>query len=210
MRKIDWKLCLVADVEATGGRYLPDLVEEAVRAGVTLVQLRAKSLDSADFLSLAQKTVNVLKPLQIPLIINDRLDIAQACDADGVHLGQTDIPTISARKILGRKKFIGCSVSTVTEARVAVTSGADYLGAGPVSFTESKQDLPKILGTEGLKAIRKAVRLPILAIGGIGLGNASEVMATGVDGVAVISAILGSSDITQAVYGLRQAITPLL
>ncbi|NOR15074.1 MAG: thiamine phosphate synthase [Candidatus Aminicenantes bacterium] len=208
MKKIDWKLCMVADVEAAGGRFLPELVDEAVRAGVTMVQLRAKTLDSGDFLILAQKLVEILKPRQIPFIINDRLDIAQACDADGVHLGQRDIPLDLARRILGRKKLIGYSVSTVHEAQSA--AGADYLGVGPVYFSESKQDLPKLLGTEGLKAIRKSVKNPILAIGGIDLGNISEVMAIGIDGVAVISAILSAPDITQAVHRLRNAIVPKL
>lgn len=208
MRKIDWKLCMVADVEAAGGRFLPDLVEDAIQAGVTLVQLRAKTLDAGDFLSLAQKLAKIIKPRQIPFIINDRLDIAQACDADGVHLGQKDMPLDHARRILGRKKLIGYSVSTVLEARAA--SGADYLGVGPVYFTKSKHDLPKLVGTEGLKAIRKSAKNPLLAIGGIDLENISEVMATGIDGVAVVSAILNAPDIPQAVHKLRKTIVPKL
>ena len=206
MRKIDWKLCMVADVEAAGARFLPDLVDEAVKAGVTLVQLRAKTLDTGDFLYLAQKLAAILKPRQIPFIINDRLDIAQACDADGVHLGQRDIPLVHARRILGRKKLIGYSVSTVNEAQTA--AGADYLGVGPVYFTKSKQDLPKIVGTEGLKAIRKSAKNPILAIGGIDLENIAEVMTTGIEGVAVISAILSAPNITQAVHRLQNALVP--
>jgi thiamine-phosphate pyrophosphorylase len=208
MKKMNWRLCLVADAEAAGGRYLPDLVEEAVTAGVTMVQLRAKTLDSADFLKLGQKLAQVLKPHKVPFIVNDRLDIALVCDADGVHVGQKDIPVRETRRVLGRKKLIGCSVTTIQEAEKAAADGADYLGVGPIYFTESKEDLPKIVGTEGLKAIICTVKLPIVAIGGIDTSNIHEVMAAGADGVAVISAILGAADITQAILDLNRAIAP--
>lgn len=210
MKDIDWRFCLIADVDAARGRYLPDIVDEAVTAGVTMVQLRAKTLDGADFLKLGHTLALLLKPRNIPFIINDRLDIAQACAADGVHVGQKDIPVREARRILGRKKLIGCSVTTVQEAEYAAAAGADYLGVGPIYYTESKDNLPRIVGTEGLKAILSAVKLPVLAIGGIETGNILEVMSTGADGVAVISAVLSAPDITRAVQSLRKATVPEL
>jgi thiamine-phosphate pyrophosphorylase len=205
---IDWTLCAVADVEAAEARYLPSLVEAAVTAGATLVQLRAKTLDTADFFALACRVQAAAGKSGAPLLINDRVDIALACDAAGVHLGQKDLPLSSARRLLGRKKIIGISVASVEEAVTAQAGGADYLGVGPVYFTSSKADLPKILGTEGIKAIRAAVELPLLAIGGITAARAREVAETGVDGVAVISALWGAEDIPGATRELLEAFDP--
>ena len=199
MKAWDTTLCIIADVDAARGRFLPQLVAEAVSAGATMVQMRAKKLDTADFFELAVQVSDVLKDRSIPLIINDRVDIALACRADGVHLGQKDLPLPQARALLGKKKIIGISVSTIEEALTAESQGADYLGAGPVYFTSSKQDLPKILGTEGLSAIKSAVRLPVLAIGGIDTGRAGEVAAAGADGLAVISAVLGAEDVPREI-----------
>ncbi len=206
MKSIDWKLCLVADAEAAKGRYLLNLVEKAVDSGVTLVQLRAKELQTREFLQLALQTAKLLKEKSIPLIINDRIDIALACGAEGVHLGQDDIPLPYARKILGKKKRIGISVNTVNEAEEAEKGGADYLGVGPAYYTPSKRDLKAILGPSGLKAIRKKVKIPILAIGGINAENAREVISCGVDGIAVISALMGAEDIAKATRELLQKI----
>jgi len=205
VRKIDWSLCLVADVESSRGRYLPDVVRDAVSAGVSLVQLRAKRLEASDLYSLAGRLAEVLKRLPVPLIINDRVDIALACGADGVHLGQRDLPLRAARELLGRKGLIGISVNSVEEAKAAENGGADYLGVGPVYFTESKADLPKILGTEGLKAIKSRVRIPVLAVGGITPDRAGEVAEAGADGLAVISAVLGAEDTAAAVKRLLHA-----
>jgi thiamine-phosphate pyrophosphorylase len=205
MDRLDWSLCLVADTEAARGRWLPTLVEEAVGAGAGAVQLRAKTLDTKDFFELAGRLSIVLKPYSVPLIINDRLDIAMACGAQGVHLGQRDLPIRTARALLGPKKLIGCSVSSVDEAREAQSAGADYLGAGPIYFTSSKKDLPKILGTEGLRAIKSAVRLPVLAVGGINAARAGDVAAAGADGLAVISAVLGAEDVAAATKALLSA-----
>jgi len=206
MKSIDWKLCLVADAEAAKGRYLLNLIEKAVNSGVTLVQLRAKELQTREFLQLARQTAELLKGKSIPLIINDRIDIALACGAEGVHLGQEDIPLPYARKILGKKKQIGISVNTVNEAEEAEKGGADYLGVGPVYYTPSKRDLKAILGPSGLKVIRERVKIPILAIGGINAENATDVMSCGVDGIAVISALMGAEDIAEATKELLQKI----
>jgi len=207
MKSIDWKLCLVADSEAAKGRYLLNLIEKAVDSGVTLVQLRAKELQTREFLQLALQTAKLLKEKSIPLIINDRIDIALACGAEGVHLGQEDIPLPYARKILGKKKRIGISVNTVNEAEEAEKGGADYLGVGPVYYTPSKRDLKAILGPSGLKVIREKVKIPILAIGGINAENAREVMSCGVDGIAVISALMEAEDIAEATRELIQEIS---
>ena len=198
MKTWDFTLCVIADAEAARGRLLPHLVEEAVSAGATMVQLRAKRLDAADFFALAVQVSDALKNWSIPLIINDRVDIALACRADGVHLGQNDLPLLTARALLGKTKIIGISANTIEDALAAESQGADYLGVGPVFFTSSKSDLPKVLGTEGLSAIKRAVRLPILAIGGIDAERAGEVAAAGADGVAVISAVLGAEDVFEA------------
>ena len=206
MKSIDWKLCLVADAEAAKGRYLLNLIEKAVDSGVTLVQLRAKELQTREFLQLARQTAELLKGKSIPLLINDRIDIALACGAEGVHLGQEDIPLAYARKILGKKKRIGISVNTVNEAEEAEKGGADYLGVGPVYYTPSKRDLKAILGPSGLKVIRERVKIPILAIGGINAENATDVMSCGVDGIAVISALMGAEDIAEATKELLQKI----
>jgi thiamine-phosphate pyrophosphorylase len=206
MKSIDWKLCLVADAEAAKGRYLLNLIEKAVDSGVTLVQLRAKELQTREFLQLARQTAELLKVKSIPLLINDRIDIALACGAEGVHLGQEDIPLPYARKILGKKKHIGISVNTVNEAEEAEKGGADYLGVGPVYYTPSKRDLKAILGPSGLKVIRERVKIPILAIGGINAENATDVMSCGVDGIAVISALMEAEDIAGATKELLQKI----
>ena len=196
----------MADAEAAQGRDLTKLIEKAVDSGVTLVQLRAKELPTREFLQLAQRTAELLKAKGFPLIINDRTDVALACGADGVHLGQEDIPLSYARKILGLKKCIGISVNTLKEAEVAEKGGADYLGVGPVYDTPSKRDLKPILGPSGLKAIREKIKIPILAIGGINAANVMEVMSTGVEGIAVISALMGAEDISAATRELIQKI----
>lgn len=209
MKKIDWKLCLIADVDAAAGRNVPSLVKQAVEAGVTLVQLRAKKLETRQFLSLALEISAILKTKNIPFIVNDRVDIALSCGANGVHLGQNDLPLPFARKILGIDKLIGITVNTVEEAIEAEAGGADYLGAGPVFFTPTKKELRPLLGLEGLKAIREKVKMPVLAIGSISPENAGEAMACGVNGIAVISAILGATDIRKATQEIIAAIKRL-
>ena len=187
------------------GRSLPSLVEESVSAGATLIQFRAKSLDTSDFLNLSCQIKEVARKHKVPLIINDRVDIALACDASGVHLGQKDLPLKAARALLGKKRIIGISISSVEEARAAEAQGADYLGVGPIYYTASKRDLPRIVGIEGLKAIKAEVKIPLLAIGGITIERSPEVAASGADGMAVISAVWGADDIASATKALIAA-----
>ena len=196
----------MADAESAGERNILALIQEAVRGGATMIQLRAKTLSLREFLRISLEASKLFKRENIPLIINDRIDIALACQATGVHLGQEDFPLSFARKILGKKKLIGISVNTEEEALEAEKKGADYLGVGPIFPTPSKKDLKQLLGLDGLRRIREKIKIPILAIGGINAKNAREVIKAGADGIAVISAIMGAEDIRRATRELREAI----
>jgi len=204
---IDLSLYLIADVEFTAGRDLVALVRQAVRGGVTAVQLRAKGLETREFLQLALRMAPVLKTKSIPLIINDRVDIAMACGADGVHLGQEDMPPDRARRLLGKSKIVGVSVNTLKEAREAGRLGANYAGLGPIYSTSTKDtDLP-VVGPEGVRRMRKKIDIPIIAIGGINAGNAAAVMNAGAAGIAIVSAILGAAEIRKAAAEIKALIS---
>ena len=192
----------MADAEAAGRRDVVAIIREAAEAGVTIIQLRAKKSKTREFLEMALQASDILSQLKIPFIINDRIDIALSCEADGVHLGQEDLPLPYARKILGREKIIGISVNTLKEAMEAESGGADYIGAGPIFCTSSKEELRPILGPEGLRFIRQKVKIPILAIGGITADTAREALSAGADGIAVISAIMGAENILDATKSL--------
>ena len=184
-----WRLCFIADSEAAADQDVLRLIRQAALGGATMIQLRGKAWTTRQFLATGRKAGQILIKRRIPLIINDRIDIALACPSRGVHLGQLDMPISEARRILGRRALIGISASTPAEARRAEREGADYLGIGPVFETASKKGLPEALGIAGFKAIRRQVGIPVLAIGGIGRSNVLEIMKAGADGVAVISAI---------------------
>jgi len=194
---MDFTLYLVTDRRWLGERTLWDSVEEAIRGGATLVQLREKEISSKEYLELAQRVKEVTDRHDIPLIINDRIDIALAIDADGVHLGPDDLPVPLARKLLGGGKIIGSSAASVDEALLFQAQGADYLGVGAVFPTATKLGTEKV-GLEDLRGIKSAVHIPVVAIGGINAENAKPVMETGVDGVAVVSAIMNQTDIREA------------
>jgi len=196
-QNMDFTLYLVTDRRWLGERTLWDGVEEAILGGVTLVQLREKEISSKEYLELAQKVKTVTDRHNIPLIINDRIDIALAIDADGVHLGPEDLPVPLARKLLGDGKIIGSSAASVDEALLFQAQGADYLGVGAVFPTATKRGTEKV-GLEDLRGIKSAVHIPVVAIGGIKAENAKPVMETGVDGVAVVSAIMDQTDIREA------------
>jgi len=170
------------------------------------VQLRSKSTDTRTFLNTAFQLTEMLVPYDIPLIINDRIDIALACKADGVHLGQLDLPLPFARDIMGKNKTIGITATNIKQAEKAESQGADYVGVGPVFYTESKDKASKSIGLEKLKYIRKNIKIPILAIGGINPQNAARVMSTGVNGIAVISAIMEAADTTVSTKNLLKEI----
>ena len=202
----DLSLYLVADVEFASGRDLAYLAGEAVLGGVTIVQLRAKGLKTSEFLDLATRMAAVLKERSVPLIINDRVDIAMACGADGVHLGQDDGPPDVARTLLGGSKIIGVSVNTLEEAHEAERLGADYIGLGPIYATTTKDTELPVLGPEELRRMRQKIGIPIIAIGGINAGNAAEVMKAGAAGIAVVSAILGAPDARKAASELKKKV----
>jgi len=206
---IDYSLYLIADAEFASGRDLVPLIEAAVKGGVTIVQLRAKDFPFRDFIELGRRAAAVLKKHRIPLLINDRVDIAMACGAAGVHLGQEDMPPALARKALAKGKLVGISVNTPEEARDAEHQGADYVGAGPAYATATvRTDLP-VLGPEGIRRIKDAVRIPVVAIGGITDRNARVVREAGAAGVAVVSAILGAADAETAARLIKKSMRGL-
>ena len=202
---IDWSIYLVADAGYAQGRDLLALVEAAVRGGATVVQLRAKDLPARDFAALAQEVARRLASTGVPLLINDRVDIAIACGAAGVHLGQDDLPVPDARRVLGPGAVIGVSVNTPEEARRAAAEGADYVGAGPAFATSTKDTPLAVLGPDGVARIKRAAGVPVVAIGGITAANAASLAAAGADGVAVVSAVLGSPDPEGAAADLARA-----
>jgi thiamine-phosphate pyrophosphorylase len=191
---IDYSLYLVTDRGLSRGRPTPEIVRAAVRGGVTCVQLREKTCSTREFIAEALAVRDFLKWRGVPLIINDRVDVALAVGADGVHLGQGDLPLAEARAILGESKLIGISAESLRDAVAAENAGADYLGVSPIFATPTKTDTAAPLGLEGLRAIRRQVKLPLVAIGGLNAGNAAAVIGGGADGVAVVSAIVAADD----------------
>lgn len=194
----DYSIYLVTDDGCLQGRPLIDCVREALEGGVTLVQYRAKTASSAEMYAEALQLKALCDSFKVPLIINDRLDIAMAVGAAGVHLGQDDLPCAAARKLLGEDYIIGVSAHNPAEAKAALQSGADYLGCGAVFGTATKADVKK-LGTEGLVAICREKGLPVVGIGGVTTDNYREVRAAGADGAAIVSGILAQPDIRATV-----------
>lgn len=199
----DYSIYLVTDDGCLQGRALIDCVCEALEGGVTLVQYRAKTASSAEMYAEAMQLKALCDSFNVPLIINDRLDIAMAVGAAGVHLGQDDLPCAAARKILGEDYIIGVSAHNPAEAKAALQSGADYLGCGAVFGTATKADVKK-LGTEGLTAICREKGLPVVGIGGVTADNYREVRAAGADGAAIVSGILAQPDIRATVRAIAK------
>lgn len=199
----DYSIYLVTDDACLQGRALIDCVREALEGGVTLVQYRAKTASSAEMYAEALQLKALCDSFNVPLIINDRLDIAMAVGAAGVHLGQDDLPCAAARKLLGEDYIIGVSAHNPAEAKAALQSGADYLGCGAVFGTATKADVKK-LGTDGLAAICKAKGLPVVGIGGVTADNYREVRAAGADGAAIVSGILAQPDIRTTVRAIAR------
>ncbi len=194
---IDYTLYLVTDRDVLKGRDLCEAIEQSIKGGVTLVQLREKDISSLDFYNLAVAVKKITDKYNVPLIINDRIDIALAVDAAGVHVGQSDIPANVARKIIGEYKILGISAATLEEAKLAEAEGADYLGIGAVFPTDTKKDARSV-SIELLGEIKKSLTVPVVGIGGISQNNAELLKESKIDGIAVVSAILGKEDIEQA------------
>ncbi|HYE83378.1 MAG TPA: thiamine phosphate synthase [Clostridia bacterium] len=199
---IDYSLYLITDSQALGGKDLLDSIEAAIKGGVTLVQLREKNITAYDYYYLAEKVKKLTDKYNIPLIINDRVDIALAVNAAGVHLGPEDLPVAAARGVMGTDKIIGASANCIEEALYFKEQGADYLGIGALFPTKTKSDTEHV-SLEQLKAIKAAVPMPMVGIGGISAENALLVKAAGVDGIAVASAILASENIYETAQYLR-------
>lgn len=202
--KTDYTLYLVTDRRGMSVQTLAEAVELAILGGCTMVQLREKEASSLDFYRQAQEVGRITRKHQVPLIINDRVDIALAIEAEGVHMGQDDLPIPIVRKMIGDKGLIGVSVSSVKEAKRAIEDGADYLGVGAMFPTQTKKDA-RMVSIEELEKIRCMTDLPIVVIGGICKENAGMFRAMGIDGLAVISAVIGQQDIRQAAADLKRA-----
>jgi thiamine-phosphate pyrophosphorylase len=186
-------LYAILDPEQTRGRPAERVLAALLEAGVSILQLRVKSLPPVDFLELAKQARAVTRAHGCQLIINDRVDIALACGADGVHLGQDDLPLSAGRKLMGQK-IIGISTHDLDQARAAERAGADYIGFGPMFGTRTKATGYEARGPEMLQQIRRAVTLPIVAIGGITEANVQEVWQAGADSVAIIGDVLHDND----------------
>lgn len=207
MNRKDLKLYLVTDRGLAGDRAIEEIVRESVEGGATMVQLREKDIDTREFIELAMNLKKVLEPYGVPLIINDRVDVALAADADGVHIGQSDMPYPIARRLLGPDRIIGLSVENFGQIEEANALDVDYIGVSPVFATPTKTDTAEPFGLEGLrKAVRMSVH-PTVAIGGMNERTAAEVMACGTDGIAVVSAIVCASDPRQATRNLLKIMT---
>ena len=207
--KKDLLLYAVTDRHWLNGRELADVVKESLDGGVTMLQLREKTLEEDKFLEEAKLLQTLCRERKIPFIINDNVDIAVAMDADGVHVGQSDMEALDVRAKVGPNKIVGVSAQTVEQALLAEKHGADYLGVGAVFPTGSKDDADDV-SYKTLKAICEAVSIPVVAIGGISQENVSRLAESGICGVAVISAIYAAKNIREAASKLKQATEEML
>ncbi len=202
--KVDYTLYLVTDRRLMSCQTIEESVELAIAGGVSAVQLREKDCSSREFYELSLRVKRITEPHNIPLIINDRIDICIAANADGVHLGQSDIPCREARKILGANKIIGVSAALPEEAAQAQSDGADYLGVGAVFQTGTKTNTRPVT-PDIIRKIRAAVTIPFVVIGGVNSDNIKSLYGLGINGAAVVSAIVSQPDITAAAREMRKA-----
>lgn len=201
-RKNDYSIYLVTDQTIMTTATLSNAVEQAILGGCTMVQLREKVISTHDYYILAKEIKSITDRYNVPLIINDRIDVALAVNATGVHLGQSDMLAAIARKIIGNDMILGVSATTKEEAEKAVRDGADYLGVGAMFPTGTKSDA-KMVTIQELAEIRKQIKIPIVAIGGIDKNNALPLIKTGIDGLAIVSAIIGQPNIMTATMELK-------
>ena len=201
--KIDYTLYLVTDQNLMSSPTIEESVESAVKGGCTLIQIREKDTPSLEFYETALKLRELTYQLGVPLIVNDRVDIALAVDADGVHIGQGDLPLEVVRRIIGHDKIIGVSANNLSQAVLAREGGADYLGIGAMFATGTKTDA-NLASLDELRKIREAISLPIVAIGGINRDTVPLLHSSGIDGIAVVSAIVAQEDVTGAARELKR------
>lgn len=202
-RKFDPSLYVVTDRRLARGRPLERVVQAAIAGGATAIQIREKDVTTRKYVQLARSLRAVTREAGVTFIVNDRIDVALAVDADGVHIGQDDMPVDVARRLIGPDRILGVTVATEEQARRAQAEGADYLGCNAVFATQTKTDTGQPLGLEGLRALVRAVTIPFVAIGGINASNAADVMACGVAGIAVVSAVMAADDVEAAARELR-------
>jgi thiamine-phosphate diphosphorylase len=206
----NWQLYIITDQQLSGGRSHLQVAEEAIHGGADVIQLRDKTGSSGELYNSARQIRDLTRKHQIPFIVNDRLDITLAVDADGLHVGQEDLPVSVARKILGPSGILGVSAGSVEEALQAEQDGADYLGVGPVFEARStKADAGEPKGLSLISEIRKQCQIPVIAIGGISVENLAAVFQAGADGIAVISAIVAAPDIQEATLAFKKVVESL-
>jgi thiamine-phosphate pyrophosphorylase len=206
MRRPDWRLCVITDAHGSHGRSHLDVAEAAIRGGAGVVQLRMKEEPARQILDVACAIASRCLAAGVLFIVNDRVDVAMMAEADGAHVGQDDLPPAAVRAVMGPRAVIGVSAATVEEALAAERAGADYLGVGSIYGTRSKADAGAPVGPARIAEISRAVRLPVVGIGGISAGNAAEVIRAGAQGIAVISAVTRAEDMVAAVRELRRVI----
>ncbi len=203
---IDYSLYVITDAKLSRGRSNRDVIAAAIRGGATIVQYRAKNTSSRQMIEEALELRELCHAQGVPLIINDRVDVALAVDADGVHVGQDDLPAALARRLIGPGKILGVSAENVKEAQTAIAEGADYLGVGAVFATGTKADAGEPIGLQGLMQVARVSTIPIVGIAGINATNAASVIRAGAAGVAVISAVVGADDVESAARELRRVV----
>ena len=206
MNVFELSLYLVTDRELSLGRPLGFIVEEAVKGGATMVQLREKACSTHEFVELAIQLKHKLQPLGVPLIINDRLDVVLAANADGLHIGQSDMPYEIARRLLGYDKIIGLSVETMEQARQANLLDIDYISISPVFSTNTKTDTNTPFGLESIWEVMSFTKHPAVAIGGINATNVRDIIQAGANGIAVVSAIVSAAEPERAARELKDII----
>ena len=206
----DYSVYLVTDRELLGAQDMCQVVADAIAGGVSVVQLREKNLSARDFVYLARDVLEVTRPAGVPLLVNDRVDVALATDADGVHVGQDDIPAGLVRRIIGADKILGVTAHDADELNRAVEDGADYVGTNAIYGTPTKTDTRPPIGAEGLQERYANSTVPVIAIGGVNHANAREVILAGADGVAVVRAIMGAEDTRAAAAELRSIVDQAL
>lgn len=202
-KKLDYSVYLVTDRDLMSTETLEEAVEQAIKGGCTLIQLREKNCSSLDFYNTAVNVKKITDKYNVPLLINDRLDIALAVDADGVHVGQSDLPCSVVRKIIGENKIIGVSAGNLKDALKAQEDGADYIGVGAMYATGTKKDADPT-SMEELKKIRENVSIPIVVIGGINKDRVKDFDGMGIDGLAIVSAIIAQKDICKAASEIKE------
>jgi thiamine-phosphate pyrophosphorylase len=193
-RQVDLSLYVVLDAGTTPLEHIPDLAEAVGHGGATVLQLRDKTSSARRLIELARTVKTRVRALGIPVIVNDRVDVAAAAGVDGAHIGQDDLPAEAARSILGQDAIIGLSVTCMDEVEPVDPAVVDHVGLGPIFTTSTKPDAAPPLGVDGFRSVRKRLDLPVVAIGGIGMGNAGDAIAAGADGIAVVTAVAHAAD----------------